>query len=794
MVAMASRTGSTMPTQKKLVTYGKASRKRHLRDPIPLRANESNVSSSDRPPAATTTAVVEDITKPPKPRGPAPPSDPSPKPSIGNRSSLQQSRDRTAPRQEQKPESRDDAISRKRKRPQVVPSDAAHDNLAVSASQKLSKPPPPSPRPRPVGHLKSGASSSSEPQRRSTINKDGPRNTENRTRPPDAVATDTSSTKARLGTAPSIKSHGDRGTSSQTRRPRLIDALAAQRSNSPESESSLEDEGLTRSSLFSGPATPSQQPAALARDDSISRPKARPGVILQGKRVKYTYGQTRTILNDSQKTVDSGMGSCEDDLDALLATPPALSQPDPFSFGDDDVDLDGDVRPAIKSVHELRRAGANNRFADEMEDLLARIGTPTSGPSSMRRNALLELAQKLQRKDFISQFRDHATRDKVAINIGQEEDVVSGFALTSILITFLTFNPAAHLLRQLAEDGLGKMLGRLLRVPEDIDALASQKKMRLSGASKRSLGEVKKTMMRMDIWQGRRLEELSPQTLALQLLNILCQRVDPGYSAGVIKDTEKDLTSIMDYYTDDDSSQDAVFALVVSILETQSTLTMDGDDEVSWILQQTPKIARFLSNTLQEWSEKPTDLQSTIIKLTINTSNTAQGAAGLNNKTLLSRLSSRICAGFKSAQEAVSNRSLRAESYDGLLLILGVMINILEHCPPARENVDGGSLESLVALYVQNKASTSEADSVEKSQLSVAVGYLAVLLGYLSLVGSVRRRLADRTGGEGVSGLIGSIQEFIAGAADAGPNKPISRHEAGFTSDMEDPKLPSSPF
>lgn len=50
---------------------------------------------------------------------------------------------------------------------------------------------------------------------------------------------------------------------------------------------------------------------------------------------------------------------------------------------------------------------------------------------------------------------------------------------------------------------------------------------------------------------------------------------------------------------------------------------------------------------------------------------------------------------------------------------------------------------------------------MEKSQLSVAVGYLAVLLGYLSLVGSVRRRLADRTGDEGVSGLIGSIQEFI---------------------------------
>ncbi|KPM34388.1 hypothetical protein AK830_g12177 [Neonectria ditissima] len=774
---MASRASSAMPAQKKLVTYGKASRKRHLREPIPLRAAESIASSSDRPSTSATAVVtIEDVAKPSKPRGSAPLPNPSPKPSASHRSTVQYGRDRAGPAQGRDTESRDDAIMRKRKRPEAAPSDAIYDIPTDPSPQKRSKPPISIPRPRQVA-LKSSASSNSEPLQRIATTKDSSRSTSKRARPVDVVSNNPLDSGARSGPPPSTRSHGDGGTSSQTRRPRLIDALAAQRPNSPESDSSLEDEGLTQSSLFSGSGTPSQQPPALARDDSLSRPKARPGVILQGKRVKYTYGETRTILNDSQKTVDSGMGSCEDELDALLATPPALSQPDPFSFGDDDVDLDGDIRPAIKSVHELRRAGANNRFADEMEDLLARIGTPSNGPSSLRRNALLELAQKLQRKEFISQFRDHATRDKVAIDVGHEVDVVSGFALTSILVTFLNFNPAAHLLRQLSEDGLGKMLGLLLRIPEDVDALASQKKMRLSGATKRSLAEVKATMMRMDIWQGRRLEELSPQTLGLQLLNILCRRVDPGYSAGVVKDTKRDLTAIMEHYTDADVGQDAVFALVVSILETQSTLTMDNDDEVSWILQQTPKIAQFLSNALDKWSEKPTSMQSTIIKLAINTSNTAQGAAGLNNRTLLLRLSSRICAGFKSAQEAVSNRSLRSESYDGLLLILGVMINILEHCPPARENVDGGSLESLLTLYEQNKASTSEADSVEKSQLSVAVGYLAVLLGYLSLVGSVRRRLAELTGGEGVSGLIGSILEFIEVAEDGEDDKRTSQHD-----------------
>lgn len=396
----------------------------------------------------------------------------------------------------------------------------------------------------------------------------------------------------------------------------------------------------------------------------------------------------------------------------------------------------------------------------------------------MRRNALLELSQKLQRKDFIAQFRDHATRDKVAVNIGEEEDVVSAFALVSILITFLNFTSAAHLIPQLSQDGLGKMLGRLLLISDDIGELAAQKKMRLSGASRKSVGEVKTSMMRKDIWHGRRLEKLSPQTLALQLLHVLC-RIDPGYSSGVVKDAKDELIFTMAGYTGDDLGEDTDFALVVSILESQSTLTMDGDSDVSWILHETSKVARFLSNALRSWSEKPTEVQSKLLKLAINTSNTAQGAAGLNDGVLLSRLSTQICLGFKSAQEAVTNRRLRSETYDWLLLILGVTINIVEHCAPARENVDGESLEGLMALYLQNQASTSEvseyrsklpivltltmlqADSVEKSQLSVAVGYLAVLLGYLSLVGPVRRRLTERTGGKGVLGLIGSIQEFI---------------------------------
>ncbi len=55
----------------------------------------------------------------------------------------------------------------------------------------------------------------------------------------------------------------------------------------------------------------------------------------------------------------------------------------------------------------LRQAGADSRFGDEMHDIMERISAPTQKPSSLRRGALLELAQKVQEKDFRRQFRNH---------------------------------------------------------------------------------------------------------------------------------------------------------------------------------------------------------------------------------------------------------------------------------------------------------------------------------------------------------------------------------------------------
>jgi len=713
---MASQNGPAAPVPRKIVTYGKPSRKRFMRDAMPLRTAESFSAPINRPGAAD-----ESVPKQSKLSFSRSTSDPSPQSPVGSRSNEPNG---ARLGKELKAEAHDATDTKKRKRQQA----ALPETIGEEPASIPQKPPNSTatlPR-RPLGGTSENEGKAAAP-RRSPITKKSPKDKIARSRPLPRSKSDISNIETSSKIAPpAFKSRDDEPPRPKKRRPRLIDALAAQRADTDSEDSAPEVEetrppSSSNAGTGHGGATHSQQSESQSQSqsqnnsqnqsqDSTIWQRNRPAAALKGRRVKYTYGQSRSILSESSSKLSEasqgmgmGMATTEEELDALLATPPEPINPDPFGLDDDDDMGDDGIRPAIKSVHELRRAGANNRFADEMEDLLARIGTPSSNPSSLRRSALLELSQKLQRKEFISQFRDHATRDKVAANIGQEKDVISGFALSAVLVIFLNFSSAAHLLQQLVNDGLSELLSVLLRVPEDIDEIAAGK-MRLSKTTRNSLSEVKKILTKLNIWHGRRPEKLSPQTLALQLLNIVCQRIDAIHSSVVVKGVENDLELVVGNCVKADPRTDAVFALVVSILESQSGLAMNDEHEISWVAQQTHHVARLLENSLQQWPEKPGDIETAILKLSINMSNTAHGAAAFSDRILLTSLSQVILSGFKSALDTMNSQRLKEETYDGLLLVLGMGINILEYCPHARGNIAGEQLDGLVAVYLQNQA------------------------------------------------------------------------------------------
>ncbi|KAJ4856384.1 wings apart-like protein regulation of heterochromatin domain-containing protein [Trichoderma breve] len=541
-----------------------------------------------------------------------------------------------------------------------------------------------------------------------------------------------------------------------TRRRRLIDALVA-------------EENVASSSSSSSSSSPSRSQSQITEGSDhvnnkehkhawIDRPSFRKEVplrrtgsdssALERRKVKFTYSQSRSFIQASQESdaaESTDYPSLLDEIDAPIKPPPS-----PVMDDDDDDELKNKV--AIRSVHELRRAGANNRSSDEVDDLLSRIGTPGPLASSMRRNGLCELASRLQKKEFMNQFRDHASRDNIAKGISHEKDTISGFLLAAIFVIFLSAETAPHLLRQLTENRVGLWLNSLLAIQEDATAIAAQKSTNMSRVGRTALDSVKRALLEMDVWHGYKLQRLSPRTISLQLLFMLVGLLDPQDVRVLLDDTFANFSQLRSSFTEDDSREDVDYALTVLIMEAESNATAPADEPLMKIRQEMSDIAAFLQNMLQHWPRTRHNIDATLLKLAINTTNNETRAAALQNGRLLSSLVGTITSGFSAVQSAIQKSAFESNVYDELSLILGIMINVLEHCSDARTSIHEDEVEKLHVTWSESERSIETDDSVETSKLGIAYSYLAIILGYLYL---------GHTGLAVPGGLVPAIQHFI---------------------------------
>ncbi|KAG6048156.1 hypothetical protein E4U17_007229 [Claviceps sp. LM77 group G4] len=537
----------------------------------------------------------------------------------------------------------------------------------------------------------------------------------------------------------------------RSRRPRLIDALITDDANVPFETDSAQPISPERRSA--------EELQSLSTHGVRARILDRRGITTINRKVRVTYRESRTIARVStSESFRSHTGNVDNDLDSLIVGPRSLPPSPTDAFALDESEREGCTQPAIKSVHELRRAGLNNRFADEMDDLLYRIGVPSSDVSTMRRNALCELVQKFQRKDFLRYFRDHASRDRIVRDVGKEMDPVCGFALITALICFLNSGPAPNLLRQLANDGVGQLLARLLPVDDDIAVMATQKKLNMSRITISSLREIKTILQHLPIWHGYQPENISPRTAALQLMAFLSRFADAPLLDQILLESQRAIIDVATWASEQGSFDDVDYALTVFMLQTQSTagvsprLNSDGGHPM--------RISSLLSKAIRQWPSARTELESAVLKLALNTTNTEDEATAFDDPQLSAKLATCIGELFASVHATIGLGRLENESYDELLLMLGVMINIMEHCSSARRGVSGNAMGKLMKLWQDNQQSVAEADSVNKSKLSVALGYLSVLLGYMCLAGQAREHIESCVGPNALRSLKHSIQQF----------------------------------
>jgi hypothetical protein len=517
-------------------------------------------------------------------------------------------------------------------------------------------------------------------------------------------------------------------------RRRLIDSLVEQagqvddmEEDDLETENSSIPAGTAPVPNFSNPASRSQSTAPEEYDRSASQSQSQSqSQVSQTIGPRFTYSKQRSMLaeEDFLKQLELDMSS--QPVQPTLGKKPRRGSipnlPKLQSFHEDGEE---ESVVAIRNVHELRQAGANSRFMDEIEDLLDRIGSPTTASTSMRRSGLLDIASKIKDKSFTRQFHSHGVEQRLFLHMGRETDIIAGFIMISTLMALLAeANIIPHFVTQLRTQGIARLLIRLLEFPTSISLLAKARTSNLSKVAQSLLSEHSDYLLNLPIWEEMQPKmqpkTISPRTVALKCLELIVRQTrEAGISGDLFsKELTTNLFWILKSASDESawempSGREAVdFGLALSALESHSIAARTLQDESVWLVDYLPIIADTLETALAQPIDKFGDLQFLILRLTLNVTNNNEKASDVfARKSLMAIMGQVIVSMFKRISGFLTEDDFSV-AVEQLIILLGAMANFAECSSAARDSFQSledsprDSLHHMVQLLIENQEMT----------------------------------------------------------------------------------------
>ncbi|CAG8621321.1 357_t:CDS:10 [Ambispora gerdemannii] len=213
--------------------------------------------------------------------------------------------------------------------------------------------------------------------------------------------------------------------------------------------------------------------------------------------VRFTYGQTRTILSQ--------------DFDSLLT-----DSYSPSKYDDDsemEIELES-KRKSFKSIHELREQGENKRFTDEIEYILD--GIREAQPVNVRRASVLVLAQKLLKTEFMTKIRSHHYIPKLYDTLVTQDDTIVRCCFAFVVCLMIEDRRNSEFFAGKAE--FTRLVTEFLTFQSD-PLREDLSKSSWKKTEKSLIGELKEIICRSDIFSDKK--EISLKSIALRSLSSL---------------------------------------------------------------------------------------------------------------------------------------------------------------------------------------------------------------------------------------------------------------------------------
>ncbi|KAG9682699.1 hypothetical protein KCU95_g14274, partial [Aureobasidium melanogenum] len=547
-----------------------------------------------------------------------------------------------------------------------------------------------------------------------------------------------------------------------TAKARIVDRLKGKTVPAQSSDESSEDEanepcegtpsqnlGLPRISVHSVPQESTQH------SQSQSRVQRQLSSTSQGAQ-KVTYARSRTYLQDSLEDMIFGDLPIDATERPIASARRTKTSPRATSKSKVSVNHDSDEESVqgIRSIHDLRAAGHNSRFTDDVIRLLDDIKNPKPSTRSQRRMALMELFGTLADDDFASRFIENGFDASI---IAQFQH--AGMDVLADMLLCVVLTRIAQASASLLQGGVLDFLASYLDETKDINHIAREKKSNMSKVAQSDYVEFMEKFRSSDIWEDCSPEYLSPSSVALVSNNCIVVAHRRNKNSGTILSphTASKLVSLATNHTSgSEHTSQAVINRALSTLEAATTLDVDSTSSDVWsgetLAQLAAALPRFLSMS------RPSQELALRFCCSVTNDNKANSSVFCESHTI-QLIVSLIINGFNSRSSSVE---VELDSdHDLLVLALGLMINLTGMSDAAREHVarvkDQG-LVTLVDIFVKGQKKAAESQSEEEMQAHIPYAWLSVLLGYICLNKGIRAQISDRLPGENGTVLVDAVE------------------------------------
>ncbi|KAF8471923.1 wings apart-like protein regulation of heterochromatin-domain-containing protein [Kalaharituber pfeilii] len=425
----------------------------------------------------------------------------------------------------------------------------------------------------------------------------------------------------------------------------------------------------------------------------------------------------------------------------------------------------------VKSLHELREAGVNKRFLDNVEGYFEDIeGNVSIG---QKRAGCIELVTKLRDKSFLHKFRANNFESRLLVDFRKQTDEIIRFVLSFMVWTFLEDDANAPVLQLVHENGIISMLDSMLDSTREILLIAKDKKTNMSKAAQSLVADFCNLIKKSKIF-NKLPKVLSPQVMALATLDAVIRGLrQAGWMGDCLPIAMvRKLVKILEPFQGERDLEKRkridplLVEIPVSILESHS-IGSESARETELSNEELGTLANILPGVMDFEGDDFTSVQLLTLRLSINLTNHRPVVCDtFGRQDIISRLVGIAQAKFQ-ALSGPLEENRRSVELDFLILSLALMINFAEMSDAARLAFIQGllqipQLDTLLLLFLERLGRAAEADSMEESQSNVGFGYLSILLGNLCQNTTVRNLVRSKMPEKTLAPLVNAVLEFVS--------------------------------